>query len=376
MEAAKTLRRPQNWQDFESLCKKLWGEIWRCPEIKKNGRLGQVQNGVDVYGIPKGETKYYGVQCKGKNEYSDKQFTEQELVAEIENAKRFTPPLKKLYFATTALKDAQIEAFVRQKNVEHLSTGLFEVHLFCWEDVVELIDENKHTHDWYLKNQNFRTRKEVKVTFSDDTAELNSAAAFRKVIINHRQKILHANQSDSLFSYMGGLDTIAGFSAHRLGNFESNVNLSYFRFQIKVQNIGSEPIENYKIIVDIEGDIQDVSDTNESGGLAFMQHSNVDADPQGRKATINPEKAILVGDDVFISDTIFIKPRLNARRLTLKWKLVSKDYKESGELYINVQTYIETDSQIVLVEHPFQAGMEDGTIEDLIIPKSEIDENP
>ncbi len=35
MEAPQTLRRPSNWQDFESLCKKLWGEIWNCPEIQK-----------------------------------------------------------------------------------------------------------------------------------------------------------------------------------------------------------------------------------------------------------------------------------------------------------------------------------------------------
>ncbi|MES2380631.1 MAG: hypothetical protein V4538_06305 [Bacteroidota bacterium] len=39
MEAPKLLRRPANWQDFESLCKMLWGELWKCPdEIKKNGR--------------------------------------------------------------------------------------------------------------------------------------------------------------------------------------------------------------------------------------------------------------------------------------------------------------------------------------------------
>ena len=48
----KTLGKPENWQDFESLCKKLWGEIFSIPnKIKKNGRLGQEQAGVDVYGI-------------------------------------------------------------------------------------------------------------------------------------------------------------------------------------------------------------------------------------------------------------------------------------------------------------------------------------
>jgi hypothetical protein len=42
MEASKSLRRPTSWQDFETLCKKLWGEIWSCPEIKKNGRSGHI----------------------------------------------------------------------------------------------------------------------------------------------------------------------------------------------------------------------------------------------------------------------------------------------------------------------------------------------
>ena len=67
----KQLRKPENWQDFESLCKVLWGEIWNCPEIKKNGRTGQTQHGVDVYGTPQGETEYYGIQCKGKDDYID-----------------------------------------------------------------------------------------------------------------------------------------------------------------------------------------------------------------------------------------------------------------------------------------------------------------
>jgi hypothetical protein len=66
----KNLRKPENWQDFETLCKKLFGEMWGCPNtIKKNGRLGQSQAGVDVYGRPKNEDEYWGVQCKGKDDY-------------------------------------------------------------------------------------------------------------------------------------------------------------------------------------------------------------------------------------------------------------------------------------------------------------------
>ena len=84
MKIAQSLPKPQNWQDFETLCKKLWGEIWDCPEIKKNGRQGQSQNGVDVYGMPKNDNGYYGIQCKGKDEYVHKSFTEKEIEKEIE----------------------------------------------------------------------------------------------------------------------------------------------------------------------------------------------------------------------------------------------------------------------------------------------------
>ena len=142
MEAKKQLRKPENWQDFESLCKKLWGEIWDCPEIKKNGRLGQNQMGVDIYGIPKGEKEYYGIQCKGKDDYTHKKLTKKEVLDDIEEAKKFKPALKKLYFATTTNKDVEIEEFVRAKDLEHRAVGLFEVHVFSWEDIVDLIDEN------------------------------------------------------------------------------------------------------------------------------------------------------------------------------------------------------------------------------------------
>jgi len=29
------IRKPENWQDFEKLYKKLWGEIWDCSSLIK-----------------------------------------------------------------------------------------------------------------------------------------------------------------------------------------------------------------------------------------------------------------------------------------------------------------------------------------------------
>ena len=108
MKISQTLRKPANWQDFESLCLLLWREEWRSEDIKKNGRNGQAQNGVDICGHRDGENEYSGIQCKCKP--GNKALTTDEIDVEIENAKAFRPELKRLVFATTADKEAAILA--------------------------------------------------------------------------------------------------------------------------------------------------------------------------------------------------------------------------------------------------------------------------
>ena len=103
MKISQTLRKPENWQDFESLCLLLWREEWKSEDIKKNGRNGQAQKGVDICGHRDGENEYSGIQCKCKP--VNKALTADEIDDEIDNAKAFKPALKRLVFATTADKD-------------------------------------------------------------------------------------------------------------------------------------------------------------------------------------------------------------------------------------------------------------------------------
>ena len=48
MERRKDHAPSGNWQDFEDLCLKLWR--LRLIDAKKNGRAGQPQAGVDIFG--------------------------------------------------------------------------------------------------------------------------------------------------------------------------------------------------------------------------------------------------------------------------------------------------------------------------------------
>lgn len=373
MEAPLNLRRPANWQDFESLCKKLWGEIWECPEIQKNGRLGQDQSGVDVFGMPFGEKGYYGIQCKGKSEYLNSQFTEVEILEEIEKAKKFEPKLKKYYLATTAVSDSKIQAFVRKKNVEHIELGLFEVHLFCWESIVELIDENRQTHDWYVKNQNFRSKKSVTLTFDNNEKEIYINPIYRKEKRFKRGKISQDENpyyANSLPSLIGkryeGLSQLSFASSM----YQTQTNLSYSKVNLVISNTGEESLEEFKVSFSIEDEILDLSDTNRVGKslLLSLVHNKTDIalHPESQSGKIFPFRNILVGEDNYVSDEFFIKAKAINHTLKLNWKLISKDFKEQGTLLIHVVPEIRETMRTIEVVGLEEPVVEIGEIEDYL----------
>ena len=130
---------PTDWQEFERLCCDLWREIWQYPNTKKNGRQGQTQHGVDIYG--RYNNKWAGVQCKGKDNYSDKNLTEKEIRAEVEKAKKFTPKLSEFTIATSGQKDAKIDEVERAITEEHINKELFSVHVWNWVDILERLND-------------------------------------------------------------------------------------------------------------------------------------------------------------------------------------------------------------------------------------------
>lgn len=356
MEAPKTLARPANWQDFESLCKKLWGEIWNYPEIQKNGRLGQEQYGVDVFGIPENRTEYFGIQCKGKSEYNDNvykhpQFTEKEILKEIEKAKTFEPKLKKWYLATTALNDSKIQTFIRNKNIEHINAGLFEIHLFSWESIVDLIQENKETYNYYVNSINYKTKQSVSVTFSNGESELIVKPKFKKnVTIYKMESDLYSNPLQGLINSNG----IAGdFIVDYKPFYSKKTNLSYSDFQITIKNTGDEPIENYKLELKFIGNILNLKDTNESTDYLLINPKKVYDTflwEESMTGKLVPARQILVSDDKFISDSIFIKADPTETDVLIEWNLLSKHFKSSGVLTIKIESEIKRERTIKKVD--------------------------
>ncbi len=131
MAYALGLPLPQNWQDFESLCKDLWRLIWDDPLAQKHGRSGDPQAGVDICGR-RGE-KWEGVQCKQKEWH--KRLGAAQIRREADKAGGFEPALARFILATTVPRDPKTQADVRAIN--DAGEYPFEMAVFAWDDVLE-----------------------------------------------------------------------------------------------------------------------------------------------------------------------------------------------------------------------------------------------
>lgn len=149
---------PTSWETFEDLCRSLFAEIWVCPTAQKNGRRGDAQHGVDVWGrLPNGD--WAGVQCKGKDNYAEKEVTPKELLKEVEKALTFSPNLAQWILVTSGPKRSDVEALARDITEKHRAQGLFEVHAMGWDDLCQLIGRYDEVMERHFPDVAPRTRQ-------------------------------------------------------------------------------------------------------------------------------------------------------------------------------------------------------------------------
>lgn len=124
--------------EFENLCLCLWKRILGDPNAQLNGRRGQRQHGVDLFGRKKNTLDWVGVQCKVR---SGGVLSESDIVEDVEKAKLFNPRLSELIFATTTPRDEKLQTFVRTLTDKNLKEDSFSVHIYAWDDIQQELSE-------------------------------------------------------------------------------------------------------------------------------------------------------------------------------------------------------------------------------------------
>lgn len=75
------------------------------------------------------------------------QLTRKEIDEEVKKALEFQLKLGKLILVTTTNKNAKIEEYIRIKNTENRSKGLFYVKILSWEDIIYLLEQHRETYN-------------------------------------------------------------------------------------------------------------------------------------------------------------------------------------------------------------------------------------
>jgi hypothetical protein len=391
-EIEKQLREPENWQDFETLCKKLWGEIWNCPEIKKHGTTGQPQNGVDLFGIPENEItspsikKYYGIQCKKKDIRKNIKIEKSEIDKEINEAKKFIPPLKKYYIATTAQKSVEIEEYVREKNIESITNGGFQIEIFFWEDIVSLIDENKNTHDWYIKNRGYKNSYDISFVFDNEEETIVLKPKFKKTITKYKLKPLPVQKDTDQDGVYKNLIKLLGIDFEQIQSnltnpyikaweqenilsllkhdpskniFNPPINYSRVDFSFIIKNNGSLSLENYKLYLEFSGEMKKMGVCRKGHLLSKVQH-NYDAFLNDtKKATLKPMSDTLVPNDMYGFDVFYLYPNPEIYTITVSWKFLSRDYQDEGKLEIKIIPDIDEKLKTVYIQNEEEVRIEE-----------------
>jgi hypothetical protein len=354
----KQLRKPENWQDFEGLCKKLWGEIWRVPnKIKKNGRLGQPQCGVDVYAVPKGEENYWGIQCKGKDEYTSAKLTIEEIDKEILKAKSFIPKLEVFIIATTANKDVSIEEYVRIKDVESRHMGEFEILLYSWEDIVDLIEENRETFNFFVNQQQFKDNFSFRPFFTGFKNEITIEPTCIRTIKRYRRKKDHIDtyliDNPAFLKQFRIIQAATGISSFK------NSNYALCPFEIIMVNEGNKVIEDWRVRFKFEIDnFMTLTDTVGSGPFGMVdilaiKHKRTYCEDNEIRYRPLDNKPLVQKDNIFFE--AWIEPLPKEYELKIIWTLIARDYSDQGELkmivkpkfedvYIDIE--VETESEL------------------------------
>ena len=134
--------KPKDWQALERHGRLLFQLSLGDPAVQNNGRTGQPQHGVDIFGRRNGGTgRRVGVQCKGKDADYGEEVTEKELRAEVRKTEKFVPPIDEFILITTAPNDQKIQRAARLLEEELRMGGRnLVIQVWGWERVQQEIN--------------------------------------------------------------------------------------------------------------------------------------------------------------------------------------------------------------------------------------------
>jgi tetratricopeptide (TPR) repeat protein len=167
---------PNDDDKFEEMCRDLLRLYWSRPGLEIFGKRGERQFGIDILDLS-GNTPIYAAQCKLKEEH--KSLPPADIQKEVDEAKKFTPPLGKYAILTTAKVSTLAQRKIREINQLHKATNLFEVELLTWEHLCSLLQQYPDVQEDFYGEIARGAAKRIEtqlVTINDGVQSLTSSS--------------------------------------------------------------------------------------------------------------------------------------------------------------------------------------------------------
>ncbi len=143
---------------LEDLAKDILTAELLYENVNVHGRPGQKQDGIDVYARVIESSKWIGVQCKVRA--TNKSFSKDELLTEINQAKNFNPKISEYFIYTTLSRDNKTQQLEREINDELKISNNFRFEILFWEDIENKLRQSqfetvyyRYYHKYFRDNQ-------------------------------------------------------------------------------------------------------------------------------------------------------------------------------------------------------------------------------
>lgn len=269
----------------------LFACVLNDPTTQQNGRSGQKQHGVDIYGYrEKRHDCLVGVQCKEKMEA---QVTEEELRAELNKAKNFKPPISEFILVTTAPRDQKIQEAARIITDELATTDQpIRVSVWGWEDIE--YHASQHETAWNAFDPTFNPF--VKRGFEKLGLQVERLAKSQDRFINETrsptpsqtERIVDRNDNDT--PRHGQITSLQKF----VDDGYARVALTQLLKLRTDEWADATRSERYRILVSIASAKLKLGMYDEAGTLLLEAYPEC---PEHKNAQINREKGYLLKND-------------------------------------------------------------------------------
>lgn len=130
----------KSWEQFQKMVCELFREIWQDPDAQEFGRKGQKQDGIDIVGKRKGESKYEAVQAT-----IEEPLTEGKIKRDYESSQKLGFKLSKFIIASSSKRDVALQKIA----INLTDQGPYPCKIWFWDDLVERLADYSHIHKKY-----------------------------------------------------------------------------------------------------------------------------------------------------------------------------------------------------------------------------------